>query len=110
MGSGPGLCLTEGVSVCISGQEGEPAAFLEWKGCSEARTAFGGNGRLLFSTVEEGQTVIPIFQAASSAKLASPAPAGMENCAGCSPLPRLCANMRLAFVLLTRQSWQQTDP
>lgn len=40
---------------------------------------FGGNGRLLFSTVEEGQTVILSFQVASSAKLASPALAGMES-------------------------------
>lgn len=47
-----------------------------------------GTGRLFFSTVEESQTVIPIFQAASSAKLASPAFAGTENCTGLlSPPP-----------------------
>lgn len=40
---------------------------------------FGGNGRLLFSTVGEGQTVILSFQVASFAKLASPALAGMES-------------------------------
>ena len=36
----------------------------------------------------------------------------MENCTGLfsPPLPRLCANKKLAFVLLTRQSWQKTDP
>lgn len=41
-----------------------------------------GTSRLLFSTVEGGQTVIFNFQAASSAKLASPALAGVENCTG----------------------------
>lgn len=47
-----------------------------------------GMGRLLFSTVMEGQTVSLIFQAACSAKLASPALAGMENCTGLlSPPP-----------------------
>lgn len=47
-----------------------------------------GTSRLLFSTVEEGQTVIFNFQAASSAKLASPALAGVENCRGrLSPPP-----------------------
>lgn len=50
---------------------------------------FGGNGRLLFSIVEEGQTVILSFQVASSAKLASPALAGMESPHRLGPLPRL---------------------
>lgn len=51
---------------------------------------FGGNGRLLFSTVEEGQTVILSFQVASSAKLASPARAGMESPLPLAPSPPLC--------------------
>lgn len=42
-------------------------------------TGLGGNGRLLFSTGEEGQIAILSFQVASFAKLASPAPAGMES-------------------------------
>lgn len=50
---------------------GRPA-LLEWKGSSEERRAFGGNEQALFSTVEKGQTVILIFQATSSAKLAFP--------------------------------------
>lgn len=49
--------------------------------------SFGGNGRLLFSTVEEGQTVILSSQVPSSAKLASPALAGMESPHRLAPSP-----------------------
>lgn len=74
------------------GKEGASAAFPfpGWKECSEESRALVGMGRLLFSMVEGGQTVILIFQAASFAKLAPPAPAGMENCTGWPPPPPLC--------------------
>lgn len=69
------------------GKEGELQPSWSRKGAWWSAQALVGTGRLLFSTVVEGQTVSLIFQAASSAKLASPALAGMENCTGLFPPP-----------------------
>lgn len=80
------------------------------KGAQSREQPLVGTSRLLFSTVQEGQTVLLIFQAASSAKLASPALSDGKLHGAVLPSPWLCANMKLAFVLLTWQSWQKTDP
>lgn len=76
----------EGVRACshpsLAGQPAWGGKSVQWK-----EQPLVGTSRLLFSTVEGGQTVIFNFQATSSAKLASPALAGVENCTGRLSLP-----------------------
>lgn len=75
----PRLC--PGVSVRVVGKEGKRACTQPsqagqpcWngKGPQRREEPLVGTSKLLFSTVEKGQTVILIFQATSSAKLAFP--------------------------------------
>lgn len=103
----------EGKRACT---QPSPAGQPCWngKGPQRREEPLVGTSKLLFSIVEEGQTVILIFQATSSAKLAFPSSCWdgklHRPVLPSPPLPRLCANKKLAFVLLTRQSWQKTDP
>lgn len=62
----------------------------------------------LFSTGEKGQIAILSFQVASSAKLASPAPAGMESPHRLVPSPRLCANVETCLCLADKAVWVET--